>query len=244
MRRLSLALCAAATTTLAAPAFAGLINYGDFTGDTVDYRSVSESSPTDPLPLYRAPFISGNSLIFGNLTFGSVAQGAGGVDTTTGLLTTTIDAHAGSAISGLSFHEAGSYTLVGLSNDAAASISAAYIINVLEVDGMAVDPLGFNALMQFDPSDGTYSIGEDGAGSDLWEGNLTVDIDAFLHSHGVFGSATSVSLTLTNTLTAVSQDGTLASIFKKDLSISVLPAPPAALLLVLGAVSGRRRRRN
>lgn len=243
MRRFSLVICAAATAVLATPALAGIIEYGDFAANTVDFLDVTETSDNDPVPLYGAPFTTGDSLFFNNMTFSALAKGAGGVDNTTGILRTTISAHDGEVISGLSFHESGSYTLSGLMNDAFAAVAAAYIINVLEIDGVPVDPINHDALMSFDPSDGDYSIGEDGAGTGLWSGMLDVDIDALIAASGRSGSATAVSVTITNTLSALSQDGTSATISKKDLAISVVPAPSAAFLFLLGAASGGRRRR-
>jgi hypothetical protein len=176
------------------------------------------------------------------MSFSSSAAGMGGADVSTGILNTTIDARDGNAIHALSFRESGSYTLSGLVNDAFAAVAAAVIINVLEVDGMAVDPIGINTLMLYTPSGGSYSIGEDGAGSSLWEGMLDLDLDALLSSRGVTGSATRLSLTITNTLSAASMAETAASISKKSLSIRVVPAPPTALLLLLGAAGVRRRR--
>ncbi len=229
--------------TAVSSADAGLILYGDFAGSTVDYLNVNESSDTDPGPLFGAPTVTGDSLTFNNMSFSSSAAGMGGADISTGILNTTIDAHDGNAIHALSFRESGSYTLSGLINDAFAAVAAAVIINVLEVDGMAVDPIGINTLMMYTPSGGSFSIGEDGAGSNLWEGMLDLNLDALLSSRGVTGSATRLSLTITNTLSAASMAETAASISKKSLSIRVVPAPPTALLLLLGAAGSRRRRR-
>src|SRR5262245_6656687 len=54
-------------------AFGASINYGDFNGDNVKFLDVTESSD-DPLPLYGAPTVSGDSLSFSPQQFFAKSQ--------------------------------------------------------------------------------------------------------------------------------------------------------------------------
>lgn len=126
-------------------------NYGDFTGATVSYNQVIESSGTDAKALYNEPGVTGDTLNF-NPTFTAFASGAAGTDTTDGQLGFDIDAHAGSFIEKLMFSEAGDFSLSGFSNDAYADVSASFFVEVLEVDGVAIDPVNASTSMTFSPN--------------------------------------------------------------------------------------------
>ncbi len=250
MKMRSLAACGV-IGLLASPALAD-INYGDFSGNDFDFLSVTEDSTSgDPLPLFGSPTVSGNSLDF-NPTFSANAEGAGGLDIVEGQLNFTVEAHDGASIDMLEFAEAGDYTLVdpGMIGTVAtaASVSAAFFIEVLEVDGVSISGVNANFNMTFSPSHGTFNVVDDGTAlTMIWSGELNVDIQQMLADEGIFGDATMVSVALNNTLVASSEDGTIALIAKKDfdgLSVDVVPAPGAiALLAIAGMVPRRRRRR-
>src|SRR6476661_4815253 len=53
-------------------------------GNTVKYEQVIESSVTDPEPLYGAPLVTGDSIDFNPVLFGSLSK-AGTIDDTKGL---------------------------------------------------------------------------------------------------------------------------------------------------------------
>ncbi|MFV2066636.1 MAG: PEP-CTERM sorting domain-containing protein [Pirellulales bacterium] len=231
------------------------INYGDFMGDAVWFRMVQEDSGTDPTPLYGAPTVFGNSLDFDPVSFNAFASGAGGIDLTDGTLAMKIEAKPGVGISDLLYNEAGDFTLLGFGSDnTLSSVRAAFFVNILEVDGVGITPVNLNFSMDMSPDGGIYRLAEQGGGplqQGNWSGSLVVDIDGALADAGVpFDlGATLVSVTLDNTLTALSQDGTSAFIAKKDFggtSITVVIPEPVSLLLMavglIGLVVVRRRR--
>jgi len=235
------------------------INHGDFMGDAVWFRHVQEDSGTDPTPLYGDPTVSGNSLDFNPVSFNAFASGAGGLDLTDGTLGMRIEAKPGIGISQLLYNEAGDFTLLGFGTDNTfSSVRAAFFVNILEVDGAGIAPINLNFTMDMSPSGGVYRLDEQGGGplqQGNWAGNLTVDVDQALADAGVpFDiGATLVTVTLDNTLTALSGDGTSAFIAKKDFggtSITVVIPEPASLLIMafglVGLFLGRglvRRRR-
>lgn len=238
----------AASAALAAP-----INYGDFDGNTVMYLDVTEDSGTDTPPLFGAPSISADTLDFNPVSFNSSSTGAGGVDITDGTLTFMVMAKSGYFVEQLLFTEAGDVTLAGFGNDGTfASVTAEYIIEIVEVDNVAINPIQFQASMTFTPSNGDYGLQTDGGGgptySGAWSGSLVTDIHAALiNSQLPFSlGATKVNVTLDNTLTTLSQDGTSSFIAKKDtdgVTITEFPEPASAALLGLGAMALLPRRR-
>jgi hypothetical protein len=220
-------------------------------GDDVAFRALSEDSLTDPgaLPLFGAPSVGGNSLDFNKISFAASAN-LGGIDLTHGSLTMGIEALGGTSIEQISLSEAGDYTLFGLGSAAAlASVSAAVYLDIIEVDGVAIDPVKVQANMVFSPSDGSFDIQADGpAVSAIWNGALVIDVAAALQSEGIVGDATAVTLTLSDMLAAASEPGAAAFINKSDLDIAVLAVPEPATLALLGAgllglfLLGERRR--
>jgi len=219
-------------TVLATP-----IIYGDFLGTTVQYLGVTEESGTDLTPLYGAPTISGDSLIFDPVLFNSSSAGAGASDITDGTLGLTIQASPGASVSIIDVTEAGDYTLTGIQNDALASAQATYFLDIEEVDGVAINIIQVEAVMTFSPSDGSYFLSVDGAGVDVpWSGSVSIDIEQALIAANVpfILGATRVSIVADNTLTTLSLDGTSASIDKSNVTITV-PEPASIVLVLLGA---------
>src|SRR5262245_58498617 len=107
----SLAVLAVAQTALAT------INHGNFVGTNVTFGNVSETSTFgDPEPLFEAPTVSGNSLLFSPSNFTATTSGAGGLDQTGALLQTIITSNALTTIDILNFTEFGDATLIGPAN--------------------------------------------------------------------------------------------------------------------------------
>ena len=56
-------------TAMCRTSLGAAINYGSFMGTDVTYVDVTESSATDPVPLFGAPSVSGNSIDFNPVGF-------------------------------------------------------------------------------------------------------------------------------------------------------------------------------
>lgn len=215
------------------------INYGDFSGTTVMYLDVTESSATDPTPLYGAPYVTGNSLNFDPVSFNFFSTGGSVVDITDGTLSLGIKALSGESIPIVQIFEAGDYTLTGLVNNAFAGVAANYFINIFEVDGASINVISVPASMIFTPSDGDYLLSVDGEGTGIpWTGSLSIDVNQLLIDENVAFStgATRITIVGDNTLTTISQEGTSAFIAKKDTGgvVITVPEPSTFVLLLLG----------
>ena len=221
-----------ATSTRAAP-----IDHGNFTGEGVLFVAVSEDSLTDPdaLPLFGLPTVSGDSLDFNGISFGSTPDGSG-IDITNGNLTMGIEAQGSGVIDSISVLEAGDYTLFGVPDSVAlASVSAAVYLDILEVDGIGIDPINVQANLVFSPTDGLFDLQTGGpALSRIWNGELVIDVAQALADNGIEGGASKVSLTLSNMLATANAPGAASFINKTDLDISVRVVPEPATLALLG----------
>lgn len=230
-----------ALLAIAAPAQAVSINYGDYVGITVSYLQVTEDSVTDPTPLFGAPTVSGDTLNFDPVGFGASATGAGGVDITDGNLVFMIQAKPSQVIENVILSEAGDYTIFGTGGvGTQVTVSAPVFIDIVEVDGVGINPIQLQLQMVFAPSDGDYDLSNDGVGVGvIWNGSLDVDLNqALIDANQPFvDGVTKVNVDLDNILTATSETGTSATIAKKDFkgfSVTV-PEPSMLLLLATGA---------
>lgn len=234
----------------ASPVFAA-INYGDFSGTSVSYIGVTESSGTDPGSLFGAPTISGNTLDFNPQGFTAFSSG-GGVDLTDGQLNFLLRADSG-ALSGLQFSEAGDFSLAGLGTaNTKAAIATTLFFDILKVDGAAINPLSFSAQMTYTPvGNGQFNLLANPGIGNLWAGNYAVNLNDVLTAHGISftSGATEVRVNLDNTLLAMSESGSVAYIGKKDfkgLGITVVPEPSTIAITLFGAALflGSRRRQS
>ncbi len=97
---------------------------------------------------------------------------------------------------------------------------------------------------------GQFETNDEGAGTHIWSGFLSLDVDAVIAAGGGSGQATLVHISLANGLTAFAASGAAARIEKKDidgLAITVVPEPGTALLFglgLLGLASTGRPARN
>lgn len=224
------------------------INYGSFSGITVDYIDVTEDSITsDTVPLFGPPVFSADSLDFNPVGFDANAAGAGGVDNTGGRLTYTIQAHSGHAISSMNFSESGDTTLAGVGSDSTfTQVTTGGTVTINTVDGAPIPPIVRPIALAFAPSGGDFGLASDGGGLPIfhtqWNGSLALDIGQILTTEGVPFTlgATSISIDLVNMLTAESESGTQALIGKKDfgtVSITGVVAVPEPTVLTLLALA-------
>src|SRR5882757_4583844 len=99
-------------------AHAALINYGDFPVPSagIVFQQVTESSGTDPVPLYGPPTPFAVGLDFTPTSFTSSSSGGSG-DITDGQLNFSVQGQAGPGgvvgITSLSVFESGDYSLLG-----------------------------------------------------------------------------------------------------------------------------------
>lgn len=253
----ALAVAAFAFTPAVAPA---AIMYGDFLGATVDYLDVSEDTNTgDTLPLFGAPTVSGDALDFNPLGFSASASGANGVDQTDGQLLFTIMGKSGNGITNILLAEAGDVSLTGFGTDATfAAVTTNITIDILETDQGPANINYQTSITNFSPSGGTFGQATDGGGGPLfssnWSGAVLIELGPILTNNGRVGEiATKVNVNLDNVLSALSENGTVATIAKKDFDASGfsiriqtnVPEPSTIVLTlggILGLASGFRRR--
>lgn len=218
---------------LSHPVLAAQINYGSHMGTHVTYVNVTEDSGSDePLPLFGAPTVTGNSIDFNPTGFDAASSGVGS-DITDSNLVFMVTAKSGSRISSITLSEAGDTTLAGNvtpgSMGTASAVFASGVLDIHEVDFMGINHISVPFSLSFSPSGGTYFLGTDGGGGPIfhtpWTGSATLDIDAILIANGFIippgpidpeGGATKISIDMDNTLVAVSEVGTSSSIAKKD----------------------------
>ena len=220
------------------------INYGNFSGITVDYFNVTENSTTDPGALFGTPTLAGNGLVFNPVSFGASSINGASPDITDGTLTATIVAKPGNFISQISIEESGDYTLFGNGTAATSVVVAAPVFfQIIEVNNAPITPTTLSGTLTMSPS-GTFSLPGSVVGG-IWTGSGVFDLDAHLAGLGIDGSATKVILSLDNALVAQSEVGTVAFIKKKTFggtSLTIVPEPTTLGLLAGTLLLASRRR--
>ncbi|HEX6960362.1 MAG TPA: hypothetical protein VF175_00735, partial [Lacipirellula sp.] len=202
-------------------------------GTHVTYVNVTEDSGADePLPLFGAPTVTGNSIDFNPLGF-DAASANGGADITASNLAFMVTAKSGSRIQSLTLSEAGNTTQGGNvtpgSMNTATTVTASGVLDIQEVNFQAINHISVPFAMTFNPSGGTYFLGTDGGGGPIfstqWNGSVTLPVEQILIANGFDippgvidpdGGATKISIDLHNVLAAVSEPGTSALIAKND----------------------------
>jgi len=224
-------------------------------GAQVTYPSVSESSVTNSNPLYGAPTVSGNNLIFSNLNFAAVStDGTPALDFVDGQINFTLQSDPGSFLQTLDLTEFGDYNVSATpANPAAVNFAEAYEnavqITVLAIDGVPLGTPEINNtsdVMMISPDGGDYETGVTPS-----TGSFNGAADANLAA--LFGSdeITEIAISFDNQLAAESETGGIADIAKKGFDITpgvttgpAVPEPSAATLALVAIGMGLKRRRN
>lgn len=206
------------------------INYGNFSGTTINFFQVQEDSITDALPLFGAPTLAGDSLLFFPTAYAS-SSANGTADTTSGTLKMTITAKPGNFIKTIKVTELGDYALAGIGTAAtSAQVSGLLTATDLDTGDLYFDSLAVNPKSLFTrPLDSTGN----------WNGVTFIDVTGL--------GITSMTIVFNNNLQTTSEQGTTSFIQKKVVngpSIKIdVPAPGATALIGLGGLVALRRRR-
>jgi len=228
-------------TMIVQPSFGAQINYGSHMGTHFTYVNVTEDTgATEPLPLFGAPTVTGDSMDFNPVGFDATSTGVAS-DITDSNLVFMVTAKSGSRIRSITLNESGDTTLAGNvmpgSMGTASAVFGSGVLDIHEVDFTGINHISVPFSFTFNPSGGTYFLGTDGGGGPTfntnWTGSVTLDIEAILIANGFTippgtidpdGGATKISLDLDDTLVAVSQQGTESVISKKDFGLRTVRA--------------------
>lgn len=243
-RAVALTLGIALLGLFSSVASAASISYGNFgpVPPATSFLAVSESSGTDPVPLYGPPTPFATGLDFDPAGF--VAVSTGGVnDITDGQLNFTIMAPI---INSVNLVEAGDYTLTGVGTPATQVFAGAIMrATVTQINGVDVAPI---ALPSVNGSVGFNLIASPGFVSP-WSLGLGIDVASQMAAMGL-GNASKVEIVINNQLIALSEPASIAFIAKKDFRITTDTDPipePGAMALAgmalcgLGVSASRRR---
>ncbi|MGL4513228.1 MAG: PEP-CTERM sorting domain-containing protein [Lacipirellulaceae bacterium] len=231
-------------------AFAASINYGDVDdfagGGIIEYTQVTESSVTDPVPLFSSPDVVVNRLDFDPIGFGASSSG-GAPSITDGQLNFGIDVAPGKGITSLTVIEGGDFTIAGLGTMATGINYGLFAkVTITEVSGVAVPAFDVVASTSFN-----MNLVTNPGLSQPWGAGLLIDLGPAVAAAGYGTSVvTKAEFVLNNTLVATSEAGSLAFLAKKDIYIDTvplddsgfIPEPSTALLLAAASVCGLRRR--
>src|SRR6478735_12685386 len=140
-----MALATVAVLAIGPGAHAALINYGDFPVPSagIVFQQVTESSGTDPVPLYGppTPFVTG--LDFDPTSFVSSSSGGSG-DITDGQLNFGVNGQGPGGytpINNIMVFESGDYSLLGAGTPATSVFAGAIVtVTVTGVNGLPVAP--------------------------------------------------------------------------------------------------------
>ena len=231
---------AVAALAFNATARGATINYGDFNLPGIMFQQVTESSGTDPVPLYGPPSPFPIGLDFDPMNFTSSSAG-GLADITDGQLNFTImSLPGGPPINFVNLFEAGDYSMAGGGGNASTSVFAGAIIRatITQVNGLPVVPINVP------PVSASFTDGlPPNQIAAPWSLGVGSNIAAAL---GPGQNATKVEVVINNSLVTTSQANTLAFIAKKEFRIDTNIPEPSTLLISavasIGAFAFRRSR--
>jgi hypothetical protein len=222
-----------------------VVNYGNSPNVPPGFAflGVTESSGTDPVPLYGPPDYLVGGVDFDPVGFSSSATG-GASDITDGQLNFTlaglVTGQQIGVIDLIGVSERGEFTLVGMGTSATSAFAvAAMRVTVTAIDGVAVSPI---LLSPIDVAIGPNLLSNPGL-LRPWSLGLGIDIDSQLVTRGIpfVGGATKIEVVIDNSLVSISEPGTVAFIAKKDFQIdfvsSFVPVVPEPATLALACLS-------
>jgi len=230
---------------------AASINYGNFgpVPPGVSFLQVTESSGTDPIPLYGPPTAFSVGLDFNPVGFAATSSAGSAPDITEGQLNFTAIGIGGVGIGSLSVSESGDYTLAGIGTPATtASAGAILRATVTQIDFLPVAPINLA------PVNASVSFALPGAAIvQPWSLGLSMNVAAQLIALGYApgSAATRVEIVIDNSMVATSEAASVSFIAKKDFRfeltpVNVIPEPSSLTLagLTLGGLYFARRKRS
>lgn len=200
---------------------AASISYGSFgpVAPGISFIDVTESSATDPVPLFGPPTAYSVGLDFNPTSFGS-SSANGTADITDGQLNFMLQGQGLNGFGFLSISEAGDYTLVGPGVPTAAYAGVIVRATVLAVNGVNVVPVN---LVPSNASVG-FTVPPPAQIAQPWSLGIGIDIGAQVAAlFGPGAVASKVNIAIDNTLATVSAPGTSSFIAKKRFSIEIVP---------------------
>lgn len=222
---------------------AAAISYGNFgpVPPGITFINVTESSGTDPVPLFGPPTPFTTGLDFDPLGFVATATN-GDIDITDGQLNFAVAGSPANSINTISLFEAGDYSLTGVGTPATQALAGAIIrVTVTEINGVPVAPV---VLAPINASVGFNLVANPGL-VQPWSLGLTVNVDAQLPAGQ---DATRVEVAIDNQLQAISQPASASFIAKKEfiarVTTGTIPEPASVALLALLAPFALRARRT
>jgi hypothetical protein len=202
----------------------------------VTFTAISESSFTDPVPLYGPPSPFTIGLDFDPMNFGATANG-GAMDVTDGQLNFTATTASTGKISTINLLEAGDYSLTGTGTSATQALAGVIIrATITQVNGANVTPFNLAPV--------NVSLSRNLAANpgivQPWSLNASLNVASQVAAQfGATARATKVEIVIDNQLQALSQTSSLAFIAKKDFRIDIdgpIIPEPATVGLLLGSV--------
>lgn len=205
--------------------------------------AISESSATDPVPLFGAPAAAlPNVIDFDPKNFAASANG-GSVDITDGQLNYTFTTNSPlQGLNSIGLFEAGDYSLVGVGTAATQALAGAIIrATVTAINGVNVAPINLATSSR----SVSFNLVANPGLVQPWSLGTTLNIAGQLAPGQ---RATRVEVAINNQLAALSQPGTAAFIAKKEFQLTMnpnIPEPTTAALAGLAlcglGVAARKR---
>jgi hypothetical protein len=238
--RLFAAFCLLPILSASSQAAVITTTYGNFSGSTVIYQNVLEASSVGA-PFQMPMIVEDDTLVFKPTNFHStLTSSSPNSEIVDSQARFTVVAKTGEFIPFLNFSENGIVSLSGSESAfVMASVGTAIFYHIRAINGVLIDGPSGRLNMPFTPNNGIFDNSTSGLLTNTpWSGSLTVNFDSIIAATpGLNGRATKVEITFDNTLATCNFGGTLASIRKNEVRISV-PEASSAILMLVGAGAG------